>query len=87
MFSWNNECQNGINVLRDALVKTPILISLNFTKPFILDVDWSTKGTGAIVSQHVSRNEQVITYATKGLTPYRGNFTQWKVNVMLSFGV
>jgi hypothetical protein len=41
----------------------------NFTKPFIVDVDWSTKGIGVILSQYVSRNEQVIAYASKGLTP------------------
>ncbi len=57
MFSWNNECQNAFNVLKDALVKTPILISLDFTKPFILYVDWSTKGICVILSKQVNRNE------------------------------
>jgi hypothetical protein len=39
VFSWNNECQNAFNVLKDALVKTLILISPNFTKPFTLNLD------------------------------------------------
>jgi hypothetical protein len=29
----------AFNVLKDALVKAPILNRLDFTKPFILDVD------------------------------------------------
>jgi hypothetical protein len=56
-FCWNDECHNAFNVLKDALVKAPILIRLDFTKPFILDVDWSTKGVGAILSQWIGRNE------------------------------
>jgi len=62
------------NVFKDALVKTPILISKNFTKPFVLDVDWSTKGVGAILSQWVSKNEQIIAYASKGLTHVHRKF-------------
>jgi hypothetical protein len=38
-------------------------------KTFILDVDWSTKGVGAILSQKNGRQKQVIVYANKGLTP------------------
>ncbi len=28
-FSWSNECQNAFNVLKDALVKSPILIRVD----------------------------------------------------------
>lgn len=56
-FSWSNECQNAFNVLKDALVKAPILIRLYLLNLFILDVDRSTKGVGAILSQWVARNE------------------------------
>jgi hypothetical protein len=40
-----------------CVVNARILIKLDFTKLFILDVDWSTKGVGAILSQHVGKNE------------------------------
>jgi len=37
-------------------------------------VDWSTKGVGAILSQWVGKNEHVITYVSKGLTPMQRKF-------------
>jgi len=48
MFLWTPQCQN-------ALVKAPIFIRLDFTEPFILDVDWSTCGVGTIFSQQKGR--------------------------------
>jgi hypothetical protein len=48
-------------------VEAPVLVRLDFNKPFILDVDWSIKGVGAILSLKFGRQEQVISYANKGL--------------------
>jgi hypothetical protein len=39
-----------------------ILVLPNFSKPFILDVDWSIKGVGVILSQKLRRHEQIIAY-------------------------
>jgi hypothetical protein len=39
-----------------------------------LDVDWSIKGVGAILLHRISRNEQVVTYASKGLSPIQKKF-------------
>jgi hypothetical protein len=39
------------------LVIAPILVRLDFTKAFILDVDWSTHGVGAILLQKEGRWE------------------------------
>jgi hypothetical protein len=38
-------------MLKNALVKTPILIRMNLIKSFILDVDWSICNAGTILSQ------------------------------------
>jgi hypothetical protein len=46
-------------MLKKKLVHAPILIVPYFIKPFILDVDWSTKGVGAVLSQRTRRNEQL----------------------------
>jgi len=35
-------------------VETPVLVGPNFTKSFILDVNWSIRGVGAILSQKSS---------------------------------
>ncbi len=46
----------------------------NFKEPFFLDVDWSTKGVGAILSQKEGRFEKVIAYASKALTVAQKKF-------------
>jgi len=68
VFVWNQDCQRAFADLKKALMGAPILVRLNFKEPFCLDVDWSTKGLGAILSQREGRFERVIAYASKALT-------------------
>jgi hypothetical protein len=49
-FVWDLGCQEAFETLKVALVAAPILTRLDFNKPFCLDVDWSPKGVGAILS-------------------------------------
>jgi hypothetical protein len=56
-------------VLKRRLIETPIMVRLDFNKPFILDVDWSIKGVETILSQKFGRQKQVIAYTSKGLFP------------------
>jgi hypothetical protein len=55
-------------------VEAPILVRLDFEKPFCLDVDWSTKGVGIVLSQREGRFEKVVAYASKGLTVAQRRF-------------
>lgn len=82
MFMWTPQCQNAYNVLKDALVKAPILVRPNVTNAFILDVGWSTKGVGVVLSQKEGRFEQMVAYATKVLSPVQKKFHPMGVNVM-----
>jgi len=66
-FRWNSNCQNAFDQLKVTLVIAPILVWPDFTKAFILDVDWSTHGIGAILSQKEGRWEQIIANTNKGL--------------------
>jgi hypothetical protein len=49
-FVWTRNCQRAFDALKEALMGAPILVRPNFKEPFYLDVDWSTKGVGAILS-------------------------------------
>ena len=49
-FVWTATRQNAFEALRLKLATAPILIRPDFTLPFILDVDWSQKGVGAVLS-------------------------------------
>jgi hypothetical protein len=53
---------------KKALITTPILYRPDFNKVFILDVDWSFRGVGAILSEMDGHQEHVITYASKGMS-------------------
>jgi hypothetical protein len=53
--------------IKKEACRSTYFIRLDFNKPFILDVDWSIKGVGAILSQKFGKHEQVIAYARKDL--------------------
>jgi len=67
-FVWDLGCQSAFEALKGALVAAPVLIRPDFDKQFCLDVDWSPKGVGAILSQKEGKKERVVAYASKGLT-------------------
>jgi hypothetical protein len=67
-FVWDMGCQQAFQALRAVLVEAPILIRPNFKKAFCLDVDWSSKGVRAILSQREGKLEKVVAYASKSLT-------------------
>jgi hypothetical protein len=73
-FVWNQDYQQAFDALKRALVEAPILVPPDLKKPFCLDVDWSTKGVGAILSQREGRFEKVVAYASKGLTEVQRKF-------------
>jgi hypothetical protein len=66
--------KRAFDALKRALVEAPILVRPDFEKPFCLDVDWSTKGVGTILSQREGRFEKVVAYANKGLTLVQRKF-------------
>ena len=69
-FCWTQECQEGFDQLKKALIEAPILAYLDYTKPFILETDVSLKGLGAILSQKGDDNEvHVVAYASRSLHP------------------
>jgi hypothetical protein len=67
-FVWDMGCQQAFQELKAALVDAPILIRPDFKRAFCLDVDWSPRGVGAILSQKEGRFEKVVAYASKSLT-------------------
>jgi hypothetical protein len=61
-------------VLKAALVDAPVLTRPNFRRTFWLDVDWSPRGVGAILSQKEGMFEKVVAYANKSLTEAQKKF-------------
>jgi hypothetical protein len=73
-FVWDSGCQSAFEALKGALVAAPVLTRPDFEKLFCLDVDWSPKGVGAILSQKEGMMERVVAYASKGLTTMQKKF-------------
>jgi hypothetical protein len=73
-FVWDMRCEHAYQALKAALVDAPMVTRPNFKQTFWLDVDWSTKGVGAILSQKEGKFEKVIAYASKSLTEAQRKF-------------
>ncbi len=67
-------CQTTFDFLKAILVLALILIRLDFTKMFILDVDQSIHGVRIILFQKEGKNERIIAYANKGFSLVQKKF-------------
>ncbi len=50
-FLWTPVYQEAFDTLKLRLIEAPISVRPDFERRFILDVDWSIKGVGSILSQ------------------------------------
>ncbi len=73
-FVWDMGCQQAFQELKAALVDAHVLTRPDFKRTFCLDVDWSPRGVGAILSQKEGRFEKVVAYASKSLTEAQRKF-------------
>jgi hypothetical protein len=65
-WTWNEEAQEAFNTLKENLSEFPILKRLDFKKVFILHINWSALGIGAILGQFDEEGkEYVIAYASR----------------------
>ena len=76
---WEAEQQNAFETLKAALTSPEFLVSPDFSKPFLLQTDWSCKGMGAILAQRDAKgHERVIAYASKTCTPAESRYSSYK---------
>jgi hypothetical protein len=74
-FIWTEKQQKAFEILKERLVKPPILQYPNYEKSFILFTDASGKGLGAVLSQlDENEKEVVIAYASKSLNKAEQNY-------------
>jgi hypothetical protein len=50
-FQWNEDCQQGLDTLKEKMVTTPILVFQDWEKTFHVHVYASTISLGAILAQ------------------------------------
>uniref|UniRef100_A0A3B1JJS8 Gypsy retrotransposon integrase-like protein 1 n=1 Tax=Astyanax mexicanus TaxID=7994 RepID=A0A3B1JJS8_ASTMX len=74
---WSDKCEEAFNLLKDKLVTAPVLAYADFAKPFLLEVDASHMGLGAVLSQEQEGKRRPVAYASRGLHPTERNMSNY----------
>lgn len=75
--AWTEECEIAFETLKERLTSAPVLTFADFGKPFILHVDASNEGLGAVLSQDVEGQTRVVAYASRRLRPTEKNMQNY----------
>ncbi|KAK0135759.1 Retrovirus-related Pol polyprotein from transposon 17.6 [Merluccius polli] len=75
--AWTEECEQCFEGLKRKLVEAPVLAYANFSLPFVLEVDASHSGLGAVLSQEQEGKVKPIAYASRGLKPAERNMNNY----------
>ena len=74
-FEWTNECQKSFELIRDALVSSPVLAVADANKSYVLHTDASDVAMGAILMQTDDEgNLHPIAYASKSFNTAQMNY-------------
>lgn len=71
--AWSEECESSFEVLKSKLTTAPVLAYADFSLPFILEVDASYGGLGAVLSQEQQGKVRPIAYGSRSLKPTERN--------------
>ncbi|XP_076740530.1 uncharacterized protein LOC143418699 [Maylandia zebra] len=75
--NWTAECAQSFEALKTKLTTAPVLAYADFSLPFILEVDASHAGLGAVLSQEQGGKVRPIAYASRGLRPPERNMLNY----------
>ena len=73
-FNWTKQCKDSFETLKQLLVSSPILAYPIPEKPYILDIDASHHGIGAVLSQEQDGQERPIGYYSRTLSKSERNY-------------
>ena len=75
-FVWSDECEKSFSTIKTLMCSSPILRNPDWTRDFLVHVDASYTGLGAILGQtDFEDREYVIAYASRSLRPPEINYT------------
>lgn len=64
---WTEECHSSFEALKARLTSAPVLAYADFTPPFILEVDASYGGLGAVLSQEQGGKVRPIAWGHRAM--------------------
>lgn len=75
-FVWSNSCQNAFDVARMMLCHHPVLVAPDLSRPFVLEVDASTFGAGAVLLQEdASEIRHPVSYFSKKFNKHQVKYS------------
>lgn len=74
---WSERCQLSFDALKKKLTTAPVLAYADFSLPFILEVDASHSGLGAVLSQEQGGRVRPVAFASRGLKPTERNMSNY----------
>lgn len=75
--AWTKECEESFNNLKVSLTTAPVLAYADFSLPFILEIDASHSGLGAVLSQDQDGRVRPVAYASRALSPSERNMSNY----------
>uniref|UniRef100_A0A8C5BVU7 Gypsy retrotransposon integrase-like protein 1 n=1 Tax=Gadus morhua TaxID=8049 RepID=A0A8C5BVU7_GADMO len=75
--AWTPQCEQSFEALKAKLVSAPVLAYADFARPFILEIDASHSGLGAVLSQETDDGVRPVAYASRGLRPTERNMENY----------
>ena len=77
-FQWTAEADQAFKQLKQALLIAPVLALLNFTLPFVIEVDASRVGIRAILMQQ----DHPLAFISKALSPIHQKLSVYDKEMM-----
>ena len=71
---WSEDCKESFNILKTALVQTPVLAYPSQNDHLVLDTDASNYGMGAVLSQIQDEIEKVVCFFGKSFSGPERNY-------------
>lgn len=79
---WSDDSERSFQDLKVRLVSAPTLAFANFSLPFILEVDASHHGLGAVLSQEQDGRIRPVAYASRSLNPAERKYSSMKLEFL-----
>ena len=81
-WSWGPEQQTAFDTIIEKLTTPPVLTYADYSKPFVINIDASGDGLGAVLYQEQDGLERVIAYASRGLRASKSNYPAHKLEFL-----